>query len=257
MIGPPRASSKPIVKRSVTRASSKAALCKDLERTRKPTTSTMAVPSDVPFQIEEFHVLPIALPTVPSFPLQTFHYLYFKPHEPKCPHPTSSRSLFLVNIPFDSTEPHLKHLFSAQLGLPTGRIQRVEFEAEETDPLGIAKARAAAAPDAPAAPLSGKAAKKKRKHADELEQELPEVVDEWPPLWDRKLHRGGATAVIEFVDRPSMRAALKAAKRACRARPPTIKWEEGLEADIPPLGADRTSRARSVPHRSVTTSLTG
>ena len=196
--------------------------------------------SEIPFQISDYHVLPINLPPVPAFPPSAIHCLYLKPHEPKSPHPTAHRSLFLVNVPFDATEPHLRHLFSAQLSLPPGRVSRVDFESKPDLVAPSASAIAGSEPLPPTPPTSGKkAASKKRKHASDTEA-LPEVKGDFPPTWDRELRRPGGTAVVEFVDRASMNAALRAAKMTCRARPPAITWEEGLDtADIPPLGLGR------------------
>ena len=202
------------------------------------------VPSTVPFKIDDFHVLPIALPILPSYPKPAIHYLYLKPDTPPEPTAASQRSLFLVNTPLDSTEEHFKHLFSAQLRLPPGRIQRVAFAPTLRD------APLPPQPDDPepttAAPLartpSGRS--KKRKHAAEPRDPAgpaPELAAaEFPGArLDRELHGRGGTATVEFVDRPSRDVALAAAKRACRARPPAMTWGEGMTAELPPLGSQR------------------
>ena len=198
------------------------------------------VPPTVPFKIDDFHVLPIALPILPSYPKPAIHYLYLKPDTPPEPTPASQRSLFLVNTPLDSTEEHFKHLFSAQLRLPTGRIQRVAFAPTLRDlpPPPQPDDPEPAAP-APLATSGGKS--KKRKHATEpTPSSLPELTGEFPGArLDRELHGRGGTATVEFVDRASMEVALKVAKRACRARPPAMTWGEGLTAELPPLGSQR------------------
>ena len=151
-----------------------------------------------PKEIEGFHILQLSLPSLPSFPVPATHYLYVKAHEPKIPDPTTPRSLFLVNIPFDSTLAHFKHLFSVQLDLPAGRVEDVQFEGE--------KRKAAVAPE-----LSATLIKKNKKRKRDIEEiVMPELEGEFPEIWDRKIHRSGSNAVLLFVDQASKEIALKA-----------------------------------------------
>lgn len=178
-----------------------------------------------PLEIAGYTVLPLQLPPAPSYPEPATHYLYLHPHEPRIPDPDSARSLFLVNVPIDTTETHLRHLFGAQLS--AGRVERVDFEGVPT------KKR-----DIPAVVQGSLANSKKRKRitADELQNQLDNA---WlPSTWDRQLQKSGAHAIVVFVDKPSMEASLKAARKASRDGT-KIVWGEGIEDRLPPLGLER------------------
>ncbi|KAL2864899.1 putative ribosomal small subunit assembly protein [Aspergillus lucknowensis] len=181
-------------------------------------------------EISGYIVLPLQLPSTPSFPTPATHYLYLRPHEPRIPDPDTPRSLFLVNIPIDTTETHLRHLFSTQLS--SGRIERVDFESVRTGKKSDA---------AKIALLQGtniaKGKKRKRVTADELEGRLDEFS--LPSTWDRQLHRSGSHAVVVFVDKASMEASLKAARKAAR-KSSAIIWGDGIdESRLPRLGLQR------------------
>jgi len=87
--------------------------------------------SSLPDEINNFILLPITLPSpLPSVPSAT-HILYLRRHEepPKPPStvPTESpNTLFVVNIPLDSTKELLRGLF-ASLG---ARLQDIQFQGE-------------------------------------------------------------------------------------------------------------------------------
>lgn len=190
-------------------------------------------------EISGYTVLPLRLPVAPSFPQAATHYLYLHPHEPRNPDPDAARSLFLVNIPIDTTETHLRHLFSTQLS--AGRVERVEFE-------GIPGSKQPVRPRKTANTETDKGKKRKRgaSTAEELEQSLSAI--DLPSTWDRPLHPSGSHAVVTFVDKPAMEASLKAARRAAAsaAKHPDspgkmIVWGDGLDSDqrLPPLGLKR------------------
>ncbi len=182
--------------------------------------------STTPLQIAGYTILPLSLPPLPSFPTAATHYLYLAPHKPKLPSATTSRSLFLVNVPFDATEKHIKHLLSAQISLPAGRIEDVQFEGQR---------KRGAAKEAVAVQKPVKKGKKRKRgsDADNL-GDLEEAV--LPSVWDRELQTGGLTAVILFVDRASMEAALKAVK-AVRKEEKEPVWGEGVDNTVPALGS--------------------
>ncbi|MCJ1442938.1 MAG: Ribosomal RNA-processing protein 7 [Stictis urceolatum] len=182
----------------------------------------------VPSKIEDFYVLPLALPSLPAFPVPATHYLYFRPDAPKISHVKTPRSLFLTNIPFDATEVHLKHLFSVQLDLPAGRIEEVIFE-------DAAQKLVSKGPQIPTPPPPKRSKKRKREAQDD---ELPELKGEWPEVWDRQLHQAGSTALVVFVDKTSMETAAKAAKKAKKIDK-EIVWGKGIENKVPPLGSKR------------------
>lgn len=186
----------------------------------RPTHTTMA---QVPLEISGYFVLPLNLPPQRSFPTPGTHYLYLRPHEPKLPTEDAPRSLFLVNVPFDATELHMRHLFGTQLG--GGRVERVDFEGARS------KSKPAVAP-----PVQTKRGKK-RKRAEI--QSMDEVEGaELPEGWDRELHNPGSTAVVVFVDRASMEASLRAAKKAAKGGK-EIVWGQGVEEKLPRLGSER------------------
>ncbi|KAL3472445.1 ribosomal RNA-processing protein 7-domain-containing protein [Aspergillus californicus] len=179
-------------------------------------------------EIAGYTALALQLPSTPSFPTPATHYLYLRPHEPRIPDLDTPRSLFLVNIPIDTTETHLRHLFGTQLS--AGRIERVEFESARTGK------KSGAAQIALQGSNVGKSKKRKRVTADELEERLGAVS--LPSTWDRQLQHSGTHAVVVFVDKASMEASLKAAKKA--ARKSSVVWGEGIdEARVPPLGLPR------------------
>ena len=180
-----------------------------------------------PDVIAGFHVLPLSLPSHPALPIPATHYLYLGPHQPKNPTPNAARSLFAVNVPFDATELHMKHLFSTQLDLSHGRIEEVQFAANKKRTVN----------DEPSA-LPEKAAKsgKKRKRLFDVVPIEDVEGASLPPTWDRDLQVIGGTAVIVFVDRASVDAAFKAVKRA-QKHERKIVWGQGIEDKVPALGS--------------------
>lgn len=181
----------------------------------------------VPTTIAGYQVLSLSLPPLPALPSTATHYLYLAPHMPKIPTASDARSLFVVNVPFDATIVHMKHLFSTQLGLSHGRIEDVQFASGKRRVLDH---------EALASHVSTEQRGKKRKrlsHAGPIE-ELEGAG--FPPCWDRDLQLNGGTAVIIFVDRASMDAALKAVKKV-QKNSIHIIWGEGLEDMVPKLGS--------------------
>ncbi|TPX22826.1 Ribosomal RNA-processing protein 7 [Coccidioides immitis] len=180
---------------------------------------------EYPLSLSGFTVLPLELPPLPSLPKAATHFLYLQPHQPRIPDPDSSRSLFLVNVPITATEAHFKHFFGTQLC--AGRVESVRFQdVQSTSSAPVVK---------PSAQLS-KGKKRKRETVEELEQELKSI--RLPKTWDRELQNPGAHAVVVFVDKPSMEASLKAAKKAAKSRT-KIVWGQGIEDKLPPLGSQR------------------
>ncbi|KAL8941185.1 MAG: hypothetical protein Q9211_001924 [Gyalolechia sp. 1 TL-2023] len=187
----------------------------------------MASSDHIPFEICGYRILPISLPPLPSYQVSTTHYLYLRPHEPKLPTQTAARSLFLVNVPIDSTEIHIKSLFSIQLGLPQGRIEEVEFAG--------CKRKLEREEDAATKPSKGRKGNKRKRgpEAGDIEELEGTAL---PAIWDRELRKDGLTAVVVFVDRPSMNAAYKAVRRIQKTGEAPI-WGEGLQGKIPALGS--------------------
>lgn len=179
--------------------------------------------AQIPLEISGYFVLPLTLPPQRSFSTPATHYLYLRPHEPKIPTEDTPRSLFLVNVPIDATELHMRHLFGTQLG--GGRVERVDFEG--------ARSKSKPAVASPVQTRKGK----KRKRAEIQSMDEVEGAD-LPEVWDRELHRSGGTAVVVFVDRTSMEASLKAAKKAAKGGK-EIVWGQGVEEKLPRLGSER------------------
>lgn len=190
----------------------------------------MAPALSVPSQIAGYSVLPIALPPLPSFPREATHYLYLSPHQPKNPEPKAERSLFLVNLPFTSTEIHIKSLLSKQLGLPAGRIEEVRFDGKGAQN----EQQNGSAVGLQALPAKGKKRKRGNKGSKSGEIEGAEL----PSTWDRELLMGNLTAVVLFIDKSSADAVMKAAKKAKTENLKPV-WGEGLEDKVPPLGSAR------------------
>jgi ribosomal RNA-processing protein 7 len=179
--------------------------------------------------VNDFVVLPLRFPALPSYPKETTHHLYIRANAPKVPTPDTPRELFLVNVPSDATETHIRSLFAGQLG--GARIENVAFE-------GARVGKGITAPVAPAQ-------KKKRKRGDDAQQENSEQdtssaaqVGALPETHDRSVHRSGSTAVATFVDKASAELALKEAKKAIKTGK-TITWAAGIESKCPPLGSAR------------------
>lgn len=192
----------------------------------------MSSSDPIPLQISGYYVLPLSLAPLSSFPTTATHYLYLANHQPKIPSPTSPRSLFLINVPFDATDTLIKRLLSTELGLPNGRIENVQFEGQLS---GVQDHTVAAVPQ-----TNGSTKSKKRKRSvGEVEVEVLKGAN-LPSTWDRDLHGIGRTAVVTFVDRLSMEAAIKAVKRARKDGLQPV-WGEGLDDTLPALGYDRKS----------------
>ncbi|KAL8713365.1 MAG: hypothetical protein Q9220_002564 [cf. Caloplaca sp. 1 TL-2023] len=182
-----------------------------------------------PREISGYWIFPLSLPPLPSFPVHATHYLYLRPHEPKLPTPTAARSLFLVNVPFDSTDSHIKNLLSVQIGLPQGRVEEVQFEGVKKKNHGLDTITAKSV-------IEKRGKKRKRQHEEGNIEELEGTA--LPDIWDRSLQVHGLTAVVVFVDRPSMEAAVRAVKAKCNDDCAPV-WGEGLDGKVPALGSAR------------------
>ena len=175
-------------------------------------------------EVSGFVALPVQFKPTSAFSETVIHYIYLRPDEPKLPTIESAQSLFLVNIPITTTEQHLRHLFAGQLS--AGRIKRVDF----SDSIGGSNIQGGNVQTAK------NSKKRKRITSSELEVDLENAT--LPETWDRAIHPSGSHAVVVFVDRPSMEASLKAARKAAKLGT-TIIWGEGIEDRVPLLGLKR------------------
>ncbi|KAK4541896.1 hypothetical protein LTR36_007260 [Oleoguttula mirabilis] len=180
--------------------------------------------SPVATSVNDFTALPLRLTSTTSFPKQTAHYLYLRANTPKLPTEDTPREVFLVNVPVDATETHLRSLFADQLG--GARVESVAFE-------GARVGKGITAPVAPAK----KGKKRKRGPTDEGE-EVAEEVGQLPEVWDREMHASGGTATVTFVDKASAELARKRARKAVKEGS-KITWGLGVDDRVPPLGLAR------------------
>lgn len=173
----------------------------------------------IPREVDGYIALPISLPVQKSFPKETKHYLYMRPHDPQIPDEDAPRSLFLVNIPVTTTVQSLRHLFTTQL--EGGRIESVHF--------------AEKAPSQSSTAVTRSSRKRKRMTAEELEAGLDNYS--LPKVFDSEIHQTGSTAIVVFVDRASMELSLKVARRAVKTGA-NIEWEN-VEETAPRFGLTR------------------
>lgn len=183
-----------------------------------------------PPTIGEFSVLPISIPPLPSFPRPVLHYVYVRRNAPKIPTANDSRSLFLTNVPVDSTELHLRSLFSTLVG--AGRFETVTFEDERKEtqsPLDSQPAHAAR--------LLAAHGKKRKRENEDMERAKEEAAARLPSAWTRTLRKSGSTAVVLLADEKSAEQVLKAIAKVHRTKKYPA-WESGESTDrVPPLGS--------------------
>lgn len=192
-------------------------------------TSTMV---SIPKTIGEFSILPLSIPPLPSYPHAVTHHLYVRRHEPKNPSPDDSRSLFVTNVPTDSTEPHFRAIIASLLG--PGRFESIQFEADKKPTL-------ASLEPAQAARLSAAASRKRKRddadsEDDESEEDIEAQVARLPSTWTRQVHRSGSTAVILLADDKSVDLVLKAISKAHKTKKFPV-WGDGVTEKVPPLGS--------------------
>ncbi|KAK1812831.1 hypothetical protein LTR12_012791 [Friedmanniomyces endolithicus] len=185
-------------------------------------------PPTIPQTINTFTILPLHSPPLPSFPRKTTHYLYLRPNAPKLPSETTPRELFLVNVPVDATEIHLRALFAEQLG--GARVESVGFEGGRRRGRGIT---------APVVANTATGRGKKRKRTVGGSEEVAGVegseVGGLPEVCEREVRGSAGTAVVTFVDRASAEMAVKEARRAARSGR-RLTWGKGVEGRVPALG---------------------
>ncbi|KAF8854165.1 hypothetical protein BDZ45DRAFT_677161 [Acephala macrosclerotiorum] len=181
-------------------------------------------------QIGPYTILPLTIPPTPAYAKPTTHTLYLRPHTPKIPTADDAQSLFLVNVPIDSTSAHLRAVFSSFLG--AGKFESCAFEHERkqagSERLLVQKRGADA---------NGK--KRKRGQEEEARGEV-----ELPKVWDRDLRRSGSTAVVVLVDEKSVELALKTIrklhKKAGKAKEGVWPvWGEGVPESEKIMGSKR------------------
>lgn len=181
----------------------------------------------IPKTIGEFSVLPLSIPPLPSYPHTTTHYVYARRHAPNRPTADDDRSLFVTNVPVDSTEAHFRAVISTLAG--SGKFESISFESDR-------KGKPVSLEPAQAARLAAVASRKrKRDESDSDSEDEVEQVARLPPTWTRELHRSGSTAVIVLADEKSVEIVLKAIAKVHKSKKYPV-WGEGVKEKVPPLG---------------------
>ncbi|OAA43257.1 hypothetical protein NOR_04624 [Metarhizium rileyi] len=178
-------------------------------------------------QCDQFAVLPIRMPPLPSFPHSAVHEVRIRQNTPKIPTENDSRSLFMKNIPADSTEPHFRAVFTSLVG--AGRFETIFFDDEEGK-------RVLPVDPAQATNMRTIARKRKMMDVEAEEREREEQATRLPRIWTRQLHRSSGTAVVLLADEKSVHLVLKAIAKAQKSKKYPV-WGENLADQVPDLGS--------------------
>ncbi|KAG6016603.1 hypothetical protein E4U54_000996 [Claviceps lovelessii] len=174
---------------------------------------------------DEFAILPIRMPPMPSFPHSAIHEVRVRPNAPKIPTANDSRSLFLKNIPSDSTEPHFRAVFTSLVG--AGRFETMTFDDEAKPVLPVDPAQAIK--------VQGFAKKRKMMDVEAEERQREEEESQLPQIWTRQLHRSSSTAIVLLADEKSVQLVLKAIAKVHKSKKYPV-WGEKLADEVPSLG---------------------
>ncbi|KAI1390079.1 ribosomal RNA-processing protein 7-domain-containing protein [Hypoxylon trugodes] len=175
---------------------------------------------------EEFSVLPISIPPLPSFPVKAIHYLYIRRNAPKIPTPDDSRSLFIANVPSDSTEFHFRVLIAGLIG--AGKFESMTFENEK---------KPSRSSHEPAQAIRLAAHRKRKRGDDESQREREEIAAELPSMWNRQIYRSGSSGVALLVDDRAVELVLKAVKKLKKPKDYPI-WGDGIGDKAEFLGSE-------------------
>jgi ribosomal RNA-processing protein 7 len=184
-----------------------------------------------------FSILNITIPPLLSFPRVVVHEVRVRRNAPSIPTATDRRSLFLKNVPVDSTAAHLRDVISQLLGdRGAGRVEDVSFpdDGDERPKAGVDPAAAVK--------LAGIAGRKRKRDVEEEEEEKKEEeAVRLPPIWTRKLRKSGGAAVVLLVDEASVNMVLKAigklSKKKNKEKGYPV-WGQGVSSSqVSPLGS--------------------
>ncbi|KAL0942525.1 vanillate o-demethylase [Colletotrichum truncatum] len=187
---------------------------------------TTAKMSPVESQGDGFVTLPVKIPALPSCPVNALHEIRVRRNAPKIPTEIDDRSLFLKNVPVDSTEAHFRQIFAALVG--PGRFEGIAFEDER-------KAAAAIDP-AQAVKVSNFGKKRKRDEQEAEDRAKEEEMAQLPDVWTRRLRKSGSSAIVLLADDKSVELVLKAIKKANKSKKYPV-WGQGVSEDLPELGS--------------------
>ncbi|KAI0813278.1 ribosomal RNA-processing protein 7-domain-containing protein [Xylaria sp. FL0064] len=191
---------------------------------------------------KDFSTLPVSIPPPPSYPVHATHYIYLRRNAPKIATPDDSRSLYLSNVPCDSTEAHFRALFASLVG--AGRFESITFEKD--------KKSAEVSHEPAQAERLAKHHKKRKREDEELQHRKEEAAAELPDTWARELHRSGSSAIALLADEKSVDVVLKAVKKLTKTKKYPV-WGEGLKEGVPVLGSQwlKTHNKLSYPGNDV------
>ncbi|KAG5982781.1 hypothetical protein E4U55_001387 [Claviceps digitariae] len=173
-----------------------------------------------------FAILPIRMPSMPSFPQSAIHEVCVRQNAPKIPTPNDSRSLFLKNIPCDSTEPHFRAVFTSLVG--AGRFETIIFDDDAKPVLPVDPAQAIK--------VQGFAKKRKMQDVEAEEKQREAEESQLPQIWTRQLHRSSSTAIVLLADEKSVQLVLKAIAKVHKSKKYPV-WGENLADEVPSLGS--------------------
>lgn len=219
-------------------------------RTTPASPGATAKSGVVPATLGDFSVLPVTFPASPAYPHVATHHIYLRRHSPKVPSPDDDRSLFLANVPADSTAAHFRALFAALVG--AGKFEDIAFLDDQKRSKCASLLPSQAVRLARAAHNSNK---RKRGEVDDDEeaaelQTARTLLETWP----RRLRRSGSTAVVLLADDRSVGVVLKAVAKLHKTKKYPV-W--GVDKDArdapPPLGVPwlRGHNQLSYPDRDV------
>ncbi|KAK0388250.1 hypothetical protein NLU13_4495 [Sarocladium strictum] len=175
---------------------------------------------------DEFVVLPIEIPPTAAYPHPAVHEVLVRRNNPKIPTVNDSRSLFLKNIPVDSTESHFRGVFTHLLG--AGRYETIAFEDDRQPAVTLDPMQALR--------VNEFARKRKRADVEEEERRREDDAARLPEVWTRRLQRSSSTAIVLLADEKSVQLALKAITKLQKSQKFPV-WGEDLAGDVPSLGA--------------------
>lgn len=182
------------------------------------------------FAVADYIILPVTFSALPSFPHTTTHNLYVRPHQPKIPTPEAGQSLFLSNIPFDTTAAHLRTLLTS----PTLLSQATTTSSKpQIDKIHF--------PSLPTPKSKSQNPKKRKRSAAYTNAEGETARDDplespLPATFDYPLHPSGSAAIIVFKDRASFTRVHTAIRTYAASTPderPPLPWPSQ------PLGSPR------------------
>ncbi|KAI3530937.1 MOSC domain-containing protein [Colletotrichum filicis] len=181
-------------------------------------------------QGDGFLLLPVKLPALPSCPITALHEIRVRRNAPRIPTEIDDRSLFLKNVPVDSTEAHFRQVFSALVG--PGRFESIAFEDDRKN--------AAAVDPVNAAKIMGLGKKRKRGEQEAEDRAREEEIARLPETWTRRLRKSGSSAIALFADEKSVELVLKAMRKANKTTKFPV-WGQGVSEDEPELGSEWVS----------------